>query len=457
MGISKQKTAMTDERLGTEPIGSLMLKMGMPAVAAQVINLLYNIIDRIYIGHIKEVGATALTGIGLSIPVVVLLAAFASLVGGGGAPLASISLGRGERGRAEKIVGNSLTLICGLAVVLFLVFYAVKEPLLYAIGASNETFVYANDYLKIYLCGTLFTMITVGMNGYISAQGRAGIAMLSTLIGAVLNIGLDPLFIFGLNMGVKGAALATVLSQGVSACWIVGFLASKHATLRITRGGLVPDRTVIGQMLALGIAPFVMTATESFISIVMNSGLQKYGGDLYVGALTVAQSVMQLMTVPINGFGQGATPVISYNFGAGNVERVKEAFRKLFIILMSYSTGFAAIVMLFPKPFTSMFTDDAELVELSTKVVPVFVAGMLIFGIQRACQTTFLALGQARTSTFIALLRKVILLIPLALILPHFLGVMGIYMAEPIADATAALTCGTIFLIRFPKILKNVG
>lgn len=445
----------SDERLGLEPVGSLVFKMGMPAVAAQVINLLYNIIDRIYIGHIKDVGGIALTGIGLSIPVVVLLAAFGALVGGGGAPLASMNLGRGDRKTAEKIVGNSLVLLAALSVVLFAVFMLVKKPLLYATGASDATFVYANDYLSIYLFGSLFTLITVGMNGYISAQGNATVAMLSTLIGAVMNIALDPLFIFAFGMGVKGAALATVISQGVSACWIVGFLGSKRASLRITLEGLKPDVKVIGQMLALGVAPFVMTATESFISLVMNSGLKAYGGDLYVGALTVSQSAMQLITVPINGFGQGAVPVISYNYGAGNVDRVRTAFKWLFATMMVFTSGFALVMMLLPGLFANMFTNDLELAALATRVIPTFVTGMLIFGIQRACQTTFLALGQAPTSVFIALLRKVILLIPLALILPKFLGVMGIYMAEPIADTTAALCCGTIFLIRFPKILSK--
>ncbi len=461
------KTKPGDERLGTAPIGRLLMVMGMPAVAAQVINLLYNIVDRIYIGHIDKVGATALTGVGLSIPIVIIISSFASLIGGGGAPLASMCLGKGDRAKAERIVGNSLTLLMLLSVILFTVLMLVKHPLLGAIGASSETIVYAEDYIGTYLWGTPFVLVTIGMNGYISAQGRSGIAMLSTLIGAVVNIILDPIFIYVMGLGVKGAAIATVISQAVSAVWIVGFLASHKASLRITAQGLVLQASVIGKMLALGIAPFVMTITESFISIVMNSGLRDYGdemfasglveytGDMYVGALTIAQSVMQLITIPINGFGQGATPVISYNYGAGNVPRVKESFKKMFAILFSYTTVFAILVMLMPGIFTKMFTDDVDLIILSTKVVPIFVAGMLVFGIQRACQTTFLALGQAKTSTFIALLRKVILLIPLAIILPKFFGVMGIYFAEPIADTTAALTCGTIFLIRFPKILKQ--
>lgn len=445
----------SDERLGTEGITSLLFKMGMPAVAAQIINLLYNIVDRVYIGHIPEVGDVALTGVGLSIPVVVLLAAFASFVGGGGAPLASIALGQGNREKAEKIVGNSVTLLAAFSILLFTVFYATKRPLLFAIGASENTFPFADAYLKIYLIGTPFVLVTVGLNSYISAQGRAGIAMLTTLIGAVINIALDPLFIYAFHMGVSGAAVATVISQAVSCLWIIGFLVSKKASLRIKKEYLKPEAVIVSGIAGLGIAPFVMTATESFISIVMNSGLEKYGGDTYVGALTVAQSTMQFITVPVNGFGQGVTPVISYNYGAGNVKRVKQAFKQLFIILYVYTAGFAVIEMIAPGPFAALFSTKAELVGLSSKVIPIFVAGMLVFGIQRACQTTFLALGQAKTSLFIALLRKVFLLIPFALIFPRIWGVMGIYYAEPVADTLAALTCGTIFLVRFPKILKK--
>ncbi len=445
----------SDEKLGTENITLLLFKMGMPAVAAQIINLLYNIVDRMYIGHIKDVGDIALTGVGLSIPVVILLAAFASFVGGGGAPLASIALGQGNREKAEKIVANSVTLLAVFSLLLFAVFYAVKKPLLYATGASDNTFPYADAYLSIYLLGTPFVLITVGLNSYISAQGKSGIAMLTTLIGAVINIALDPVFIFAFNMGVKGAALATVISQACSSIWIIGFLMGKKASLGLTPAFLKPDKEIIKGIASLGIAPFVMTATESFISIVMNTGLRNYGGDMYVGALTVAQSSMQFITVPVNGFGQGVTPVISYNYGAGNTERVKQAFKQIFIILYSYTAAFALVEIFFPNVFALMFSEKTELIQLSAKVIPIFIAGMLVFGIQRACQTTFLALGQAKTSLFIALLRKVFLLIPFALIFPRFWGVMGIYYAEPVADTIAALTCGTIFLIRFPKILKK--
>ena len=448
-------TKYSDERLGTESITALLFKMGMPAVAAQIINLLYNIVDRIYIGHISGTGDVALTGVGLAIPVVVLIAAFASFVGGGGAPLASMALGQGNRERAEKIVGNSVTLLAFFSVILFIVFYLVKEPLLYAIGASENTFPYADSYISVYLFGVPFVLVTVGMNSYISAQGRSGMAMLTTLMGAVINIALDPLFIYGFGLGVTGAAIATVISQAVSCIWILAFLCSGRASLRIRKHCLRPEPEIIKSVAGLGVAPFVMTATESFISIVMNAGLESYGGDAYVGALTVAQSAMQFITVPVNGFGQGATPVISYNYGAGNTARVKSAFKQLFLILYIYTAGFAAVEMIFPGVFAGMFTGKEELLNISVRVIPVFVAGMLVFGIQRACQTTFLALGQARTSLFIALLRKVFLLIPLALVFPKFFGVYGIYYAEPVADTLAALTCGTIFLVRFPKILKD--
>ncbi len=456
MSIETKKSKYSDERLGTESITALLFKMGMPAVAAQIINLLYNIVDRMYIGHIPEVGDVALTGVGLSIPIVVLLAAFASFVGGGGTPLATIALGRGDREKAEKILGNSGSMLAFFSVLLFIVFYLTKGPLLYLIGASDNTFSYANDYISLYLIGTPFVLVTVGLNSYISAQGRAGIAMLTTFIGAVVNIALDPLFIYTFSMGVKGAAIATVISQAVSSIWIIGFLTGKKASLRLKLSLMRPDLEIIKGIAGLGIAPFVMTATESFISIVMNSGLQKYGGDVYVGALTVAQSSMQFITVPVNGFGQGVTPVISYNYGAGNAKRVKQAFKQLFIILYAYTAGFAIVEMAFPKLFAMIFSDKAELQALSARVLPIFIAGMLVFGIQRACQTTFLALGQAKTSLFIALLRKVFLLIPFALIFPLFGGVMGIYYAEPVADTLAALTCGSIFLVRFPGILGKL-
>lgn len=445
----------SDDRLGSAGLGKLMFSMGMPALIAQLINLLYNIVDRIYIGHMPEVGSTALTGVGLVLPVIVIISSFSSFVGGGGAPLAAMALGRADRERASKIIGNGTTMLLVFSVVLPIIFFIVKEPFLFLIGASEATFPYADSYLSVYLAGTLFVQITVGLNTFITAQGRSGVAMLSVLIGAVINIVLDPVFIYLFDMGVRGAALATVLSQFFSALWIIVFLCSKKASLRIIPRYMKPEPGIVLSILSLGVAPFVMSITESLISIVMNSGLKRYGGDTYVGALTIMQSAMQIISVPVSGFTQGITPIISYNFGAGLRDRVVKTIKIMAVILFSYTTLLAAAMMVFPRTFASMFTDEGPLLELSTKALPIFVSGMLVFGIQRACQTAFLALGQSATSLFIAMLRKVILLVPLAMILPHFFGAMGIYYAEPIADATAATVCGIIFALRIRKILSS--
>lgn len=438
---------MQDEKLGTAPLGRLILNMALPAVVAQLINVIYNMVDRIYIGHIPGVGAQALTGLGLSLPVILLIQAFSALAGMGGAPQASIQLGRGDREAAEKILGNSVTMLIVFAVVLTAGFYFVKTPLLYLFGASDATIVYAEDYLNIYLIGTVFVMAYQGLNMFISCQGHARTAMISVLIGALLNIVLDPVFIFALDMGIKGAALATVLSQGVSAVWVVHFLVSKRTGLRIRKKNLRPEGKVIGSIAALGISPFVMQSTESLINIVLNSGLQHYGGDLYVGTLTILQSVMQLIVIPVQGFSQGAQPIISYNYGAGKLDRVKKTFQIALSVIWGFGFVFTGVVMLFPRMFAGLFTSDAQLLDLAAAKMPLFLAGLLIFGIQMTCQSTFMGLGKAKISLFIALWRKVILLIPLALILPHFIGVDGIYWAEPVADVVSALTAGTLFML----------
>lgn len=444
-----------DEKLGTENIWRLIFSMGIPTLVAQVINLLYNIVDRIYIGHIKDIGASALTGVGLTMPVIVIISAFSMFIGGGGPPLAAISLGKGEREKAEKILSNGFTVLIVLSVILSALFLIIKKPFLYLIGASDSTFPYADEYLSIYLLGTVFVQITVGLNTFITAQGRSNIAMLSVLIGAVLNIVLDPLFIFVFDMGVRGAAIATVISQAFSAAWVIRFLTSEKADLRIKRKFLRPEAAVVKSVAALGISPFVMQSTESLISIVMNSGLQKYGGDLYVGSLTIMQSVMQIMTTPVSGFAQGISPIISYNYGAGKTDRVRTTFHRLAALMFGYTSLIALAAILFPQVFAGMFTNDAELISLTSKILPIFVSGMLIFGIQLACQNTFMALGQAKISLFIAMLRKVILLIPLTIILPKFFGVMGVYYAEPVSDVTAAITCVILFSLNFKKILSH--
>jgi putative efflux protein, MATE family len=436
-----------DEKLGTEPLGKLIISMALPSVAAQLVNVIYNMVDRIYIGHIPGAGAQALTGLGISLPVILLIQAFSSLAGMGGAPQASIQLGRGDRDRAEKILGNSVAMLAAFAVVLTAGFYLFKTPLLYLFGASDATIIYAQDYLNIYLAGTVFVMAYQGLNMYISCQGHARTAMVSVLIGAVLNIGLDPLFIFALGMGIQGAALATIISQGVSAVWVVSFLLSKRTGLHIRRKNIRPDGKIIGAIAALGISPFVMQSTESLINIVLNSSLRNYGGDLYVGALTIMQSVLQLIVIPVQGFSQGVQPIISYNFGAGKIARVKKTFQTSLSAIWAFGFVFTGIVMLFPGFFAGLFTSDAQLLRLTEAKMPLFLAGLLIFGIQMTCQSTFMGLGRAKISLFIALWRKVILLIPLALILPRFMGVDGVYWAEPLADGISAVTAGILFVL----------
>lgn len=436
-----------DEKLGTEPLGKLIISMALPAVAAQLVNVIYNMVDRIYIGHIPGSGAQALTGLGISLPVILLIQAFSSLAGMGGAPQASIQLGKGDRQQAEKILGNSVAMLAVFAVVLTVGFYLFKTPLLYLFGASDATIIHAQDYLNVYLAGTVFVMAYQGLNMYISCQGHARTAMISVLIGAVLNIALDPLFIFTLGMGIQGAALATILSQGVSAVWVVWFLLSKRTGLRIRWQNIHPDRKIIGAIAALGISPFVMQSTESLINIVLNSSLRTYGGDLYVGALTIMQSVLQLIVIPVQGFSQGVQPIISYNYGARKIERVRKTFQTALSVIWTFGFVFTGIAMLFPGFFAGLFTSDAQLLSLTKEKMPLFLAGLLIFGIQMTCQSTFMGLGKAKISLFIALWRKVILLIPLALILPRFVGVDGVYWAEPLADTISALTAGILFIL----------
>lgn len=446
-----------DDKLGTAPIGQLVFAMALPAVIAQLVNVLYNIVDRMYIGHIPEIGTKALTGLGICFPILMLISAFSAFVGSGGAPLASIQLGKGNRDEAEKILGNGVTMLLAFSVILTSGFMIFKEPLLYAFGASDETIVYALQYIGIYLCGTIFVQAAVGLNTFITCQGQAKIAMFSVLIGAIINIVLDPIFIFTFNMGVRGAALATVISQACSAIWVVYFLTSKKSSIRIKPHHLRPNWKIIGSVAALGVSPFVMQATESLITIVFNSGLQKYGGDLYVGSMTILQSVMQLFVLPVQGITMGTQPIISYNYGAKKFDRVKKTFKCSLAITFTVTCLCTLAAILFPTVFASMFTNQAELLDLIQKVMPIFMSGIWIFGIQMACQSAFMGMGQAKISLFLALLRKVILLIPLALILPKFFDVMGIYYAEPIADILAAVTTGTLFLLNFKKILAKAA
>lgn len=453
--MSLKTTASREERMASEPIIRLMAGMALPAILAQVINILYSIIDRIYIGHMEGVGANALTGIGVTFCITVFISAFSAFISNGAAPLAAIWLGKGDRGHAEKILGNSVSFLGICTVVLMVFFYTFLKPLLYMFGASDATIGYAADYLAIYLAGTLFVELALGLNAFIICQSQSGIAMLSVLIGAVANIILDPVFIFVLRMGVKGAAVATVISQGLSAVWVVSFLLSKRSSIKIRKECMRLDGIVLKSVFSLGISPFIMNATESFISIVLNRGLQIYGGDLYVGSLTIMQSIMQLFSAPVNGFTQGMTPVVSYNYGAKNFSRV----RQLYIWIIGMCFGFRLITtvtcMIFPEFYAGFFTNEKELVKLTGQVMPVFLAGMIVFGLQNGIQPVFLALGQAKVSLFIATLRKIILLIPLAIILPRFLGVMGVYYAEPISDIISAVTATTLFLLNIKKILSE--
>lgn len=443
-----------DEKLGSAPLGKLIAEMAVPAVAAQIINVLYNIVDRIYIGHIHGYGDMALTGVGVTFPILMVISAFSAFAGMGGAPLASIQLGKKNYEGAEKILGNCVSLLLIFSVILTVVFSVFKTPVLYAFGASDTTIVYAEQYISIYLIGTIFVQFAVGLNTFISGQGNARTAMFSVLIGAVINIVLDPIFIFTFGMGVRGAALATIISQAVSAVWVIRFLTSKKSVIRIRRKHVRLSAKTVGSIAALGISPFIMQSTESLVMITLNSGLQKYGGDLYVGTMSIMTSIMQLIVIPVQGISQGVQPIMSYNFGAGKLKRVKGAFVRMAAVCLAATIVLAGLAVLKPVIYARVFTSNQELISLTCKVMPVYFLGITVFGIQMACQTTFLSLGQAKVSLVIALLRKIILLIPLAIILPKFMGVMGIYRAEPIADFTSVAVSALLFVITAKKILR---
>ncbi|HIS61194.1 MAG TPA: MATE family efflux transporter [Candidatus Scybalomonas excrementigallinarum] len=444
-----------EQRLGTLPIPKLMISLAIPSVIAQIINVLYNIVDRIYIGHMADVGDIALTGVGVTFPIIMLISAFSYFVGSGGAPLASIQLGRQNKEKAEQILGNGTSLLILFSIVLTLFFFFFKTPLLYLFGASNSTIIYANDYLDIYLLGTIFVQLSLGLNLFISSQGQAKTAMLSVLIGAVTNIVLDPIFIFGLHMGVRGAAIATIISQAFSAIWVVSFLTSKRSAIRIRLRYLKPDFEIIKHIASLGISPFIMQSTESLINIVLNHSLQLYGGDIYVGSMTIIQSVMQLIVVPIQGFTQGVQPIISYNFGASQFDRVKKTFFYTVITTFLLTTLSCILTTKFPTFFARFFTDKESLIFIVGEVMPIFMSGIFMFGIQMGCQTAFMGLGQAKISLFLALLRKVILLVPLAILLPLIYGtVTSIYYAEPISDILSATIAGILFFVTRKKILS---
>ncbi|GFO85329.1 MATE family efflux transporter [Anaerostipes butyraticus] len=444
--------------LGKEPIGRLLLVLAIPTIASQVINALYNMVDRMYIGHIPEIGAAALTGVGVSFPIIMIVSAFAALVGMGGAPQASIAMGRKDHDKAEKILGNCFTSLAVVAVILTIIVLVFKTPLLYLFGASSNTISYAEDYIEIYAVGTIFVQMTLGLNMFISAQGFSMISMLTVVIGAVTNIILDPVFIFGFHMGVQGAAVATVLSQALSAVWAVKFLTGKSTVLHLKKKYMKIEWKVMAPCVALGVAPFIMQSTESVLVLCFNSSLLKYGGDMAVGAMTILSSIMQFAMLPLQGLTQGGQPIISYNYGARNVERVKKGFKLLLIACLCYSTLMWAAAQLVPQLLVMIFTNDPQLMKLAVWALRIYMAGVLLMGAQVACQQTFIAFGNAKISTFLAIFRKIIVLIPMIYILPVFMKdkVLGVFMAEPIADTIAVCTTCVMFFISFKKLIKEM-
>ena len=451
-----QKT--NKEFLGTEPIGKLLFRLSIPTVVAQLINMLYNVVDRIYIGHIPEVGDLALTGVGVCMPLIMLVSAFAALVSSGGAPRASISMGRQDNESAEVILGNCFSLQLIVSVLITAILLIWNKDLLLAFGASENTIGYATDYMQVYSIGTIFVQLTLGMNFFITAQGFTKTSMTAVVIGAVCNIALDPLFIFGFDMGVRGAAIATVISQAVSSVWILSFLLGKRTFLQIKLKNMRLRARVILPCIALGAAAFVMQSSESVISICFNSSLYKYGGDIAVGAMTVMASVMQFAMLPMQGVAQGAQPISSYNYGAKKADRVKKTLRLLLITCLIYSFTLWSLVMLFPEMFVAMFTPKHELISFTAPMLRIYFAGMALFGIQIACQMTFTSLGKAFNSITVAVVRKFVLLLPLIYIMPHVIdeAVVGIYLAEPIADVLAVTFTAVLFIFTFRRAMRAI-
>lgn len=439
--------------LGKEPVGHLLFILAVPAITSQVVNALYNMVDRMYIGHIPEVGSAALTGVGVCFPIIMIISAFAYLFGMGGAPRASIFMGKKDNDTAEKILGNCTTSLMIIAVLLTVLVLIFQEPLLYLFGASENTIGYAMDYMTIYAIGTIFVQLTLGLNAFISAQGFSKISMLTVVIGAVTNIVLDPIFIFGLNMGVQGAAVATVMSQALSAIWAFWFLSGKNTILKLKRENLIINFHILLPCIALGVAPFAMQATESVLVLCFNSSLLKYGGDLAVGAMTILSSVMQFAMLPLQGLTQGGQPIISYNYGAKQGDRVQKAFKLQTISCFSYSSILWLLIMIFPSLFVAIFTSDPQLTEITIWALRIYMAGVLLMGIQISCQQTFIAFGNSKKSAFLAVFRKILVLIPSIYILPMFISdqVFAVFLAEPIADTIAVLTTSTMFYFEMKK------
>lgn len=440
--------------LGEGSIGKLLIRLAFPAIIAQLVNVLYNIVDRIFIGRMSN-GELAMAGVGVAFPLLMIISAFSALIGMGGAPLAAIKMGEKDNDGAEKIISNSFSTLVIIGVICTIVFLLFKEKLLWAFGASEATIGYAVEYLTIYLFGTVFVQIALGMNPFINTQGFAKMGMYTVIIGAIINIVLDPIFIFVFNLGVRGAALATILSQFVSAIWVLFFLFGKKSILKIRKEYLIPDFKVLLPITALGVSPFIMQATESIVLISLNNQLLIYGADLAVGAMTIMSSIMQIVTLPLLGLSQGAQPIISYNFGAKNMKRVKRTFKFLLISCLVYTITMWALLMIFPEFFVGIFNKKPELVEITAWSMRIYFAGILIFGAQIACQQTFLALGQAKLSLIMALLRKIVLLVPLIFILPALVRegnkLAAVLFAEPISDIIAAITTVVVFTIFYRR------
>lgn len=447
-----------NEFLGTEPVGKLLLKLAVPTVIAQLVNMLYNIVDRIYIGHMPQTGSLALTGLGVCTPIILIVSAFAALVASGGAPRASISMGKGDMQTAEKMLGGCFSLQICISAVLTTALLIWNRDLLLAFGASEQTIGFASDYMQIYALGTVFVQLTLGMNAFITAQGFAKQGMLTVLIGAVCNIVLDPILIFVLDMGVRGAALATVFSQGISCAWVLLFLFGRKSILKLRAKNFLQSPRLILPCVALGMATFIMQASESVISVCFNSSLARYGGDIAVGAMTILSSVMQFALLPLQGISQGAQPILSYNFGAKNVERVKKTYRVLLVVCLSYSVLIWAFVMGFPRVFAGIFTPDETLLAFTSRALRIYCAVLLLFGVQLACQMTFVSIGNAVCSIIVAVTRKFILLIPLIYLMPTLVSdkTMGVYLAEPVADALAVTFTAILFFFQFRKAMRKL-
>lgn len=442
--------------LGTEPVGKLLVKLAIPTVVAQLVNMLYNIVDRIYIGHIPGEGSLALTGVGVCMPILMIISAFAALISSGGAPRASIHMGKGDMDSAEKIMGGCFSLQIILSVILTAILLIWNRDLLLMFGASENTIEYASAYMSVYAVGTVFVLLTLGMGAFITAQGFTKVSMMTVLIGAVSNIILDPVFIFGFGMGVRGAALATIISQGLSCIWVLSFLIGKKTQLKLKRKNMRIEGKLVFPCVALGLSTFIMQGSESIISVCFNSSLLKYGGDIAVGAMTILTSVMQFAMLPMQGISQGAQPISSYNFGAKNAKRVKQTFKLLLTTCLTYSTVLWVIIMLFPHVFAGIFTPDTELIAFTSKALRIYLGAMFLFGIQIACQMTFVSIGNAVCSIIVAVVRKFVLLLPLIYLIPQIVSdkTMGVYLAEPVADIIAVTFTACLFAYQFKKSMR---